>query len=84
MKVKETLKTGLNEPNVDGNLEKRETNTENDISSTTVSTSRRKFLGGVGAAPLAIGALGLAGPTADASNYYKYKKYVYKYLSLLP
>ncbi len=79
MKVKETLKTGLNEPNVDGNLEKRETNTENDTSSTTVSTGRRKFLGGVGAAPLAIGALGLAGPTADASNYYKYKKYDGRY-----
>lgn len=53
----------------DDEVEFNEVNTKVDIKDTTVSTSRRKFLGGVGAAPFAVGALGMAGSVSEASNY---------------
>ncbi len=45
---------------------------DKDDTSQAVSSSRRKFLGGVGAAPFALGAFSLTGG-AEANSYYKQK-----------
>ena len=80
MKDKNTSDVVSHQPSIDDKLELDQPHLEPEHADVPASSSRRKFLGGVGAAPLAAGAFGLMGASAEASNYHKkYDRNKYNY-----